>query len=277
VTKVAVGVNHVCAIADGSVYCWGIGAEGGLGNGSTVDSKVPVAVTATGVLAGKTVTDISTGSNFSCAVGDGSVYCWGNDNSSQLGDGLSTSSAVPVAVHGLPAGVTAIASNYQGACAVAAGSAYCWGQGSLGNGSESSRSVVAVDMTGVMAGKTIASLAGAAVAGNFCATTTDGGAYCWGNNFYGQLGNGTTTSSDRPVAVALSGHKVTSISLGNAHTCAVTDGGAYCWGSNSNGQLGNVTTADSSVPVAVDTSGALAGKTAKYIAAGASGSLVVYN
>jgi alpha-tubulin suppressor-like RCC1 family protein len=64
-----------------------------------------------------------------------------------------------------------------------------------------------------------------------CGLTTGADAYCWGDNAYGQLGDGSTTASAVPVAVA-GGLKFASISAGEAQTCAVTPAGAaYCWGS----------------------------------------------
>ena len=64
-----------------------------------------------------------------------------------------------------------------------------------------------------------------------CAVTTTGAAYCWGSNMYGQLGNGTTTSSMTPVPVA-GGLTFATLSANVSHTCGVTtSGAAYCWGS----------------------------------------------
>ena len=86
---------------------------------------------------------------------------------------------------------------------------------------------------------------------HICGLTRDGSAYCWGSNDWGQLGDGTTTASDRPVAVS-GGHRFASISAGLWHTCAVTPlGAAYCWGYGRWGQLGTGSYESSSVPVTV--------------------------
>jgi alpha-tubulin suppressor-like RCC1 family protein len=84
-----------------------------------------------------------------------------------------------------------------------------------------------------------------------CGLTATGAAYCWGFNFTGQLGDGTTTDRHTPTPVA-GGLTFASLALGVNHTCGVTTAGdLYCWGSNAFGQLGDGTTIDRAVPTAV--------------------------
>src|SRR6059036_1718756 len=84
-----------------------------------------------------------------------------------------------------------------------------------------------------------------------CGLSSAGATYCWGDNFYGQLGDGTATSSSIPVAVA-GGLSFSALAAGRYHTCGLTNAGsAYCWGGNYVGQLGDGSTTPSSVPVAV--------------------------
>jgi len=97
--------------------------------------------------------------------------------------------------------------------------------------------------------------------------TSAGAAYCWGENVSGQLGDGTTTNSLTPVAVA-GGHTFASLSPFLFHTCGLTTGGAaYCWGSNSNGALGDGSTTSSTVPVRVSGQPAAAAAAARHEAA----------
>lgn len=273
VDAVSTGYEHSCALAEGSVYCWGLNADGALGNGTTGNgSQVPVAVTATGVLAGKTVTAISTGFGSTCAIADDALYCWGLNSRGQLGTGNTTRSTVPVAVTGLTGKkVTSLDVGSLGACAVADGAAYCWGDnasGQLGNGTITQSNVPKpVTSTGVLAGKTVSAVSAGSV--HSCAIA-DGAAYCWGSNGNGRLGDASIANSNVPVAVGgpLSGKTVAEVSAGLNHTCAVSDNTVYCWGDNATGQLGIGTTTPSNIPVAVATSGVLAGKKVSTVSSG---------
>ena len=296
VTAIAASGKHSCAIADQRAYCWGSNWYGGLGNNSTVDSTVPVAVSTSGVLNGKTVTAISAAGAYqvenppesqTCVVASGRAYCWGNNYTGNLGNGSTAeASRIPVAVStaGVLAGktVTAIAVGDSHACAVADAKPYCWGDntsGQLGNGTNSRSSVpVAVTVSGSLAGKVITAIT---TGDRHTCVIAEGAPFCWGNNASGELGNTSTTSSNIPVAVtrnaALAGLTVTGISGGSAHTCAIAAAGAFCWGGNSSRQLGDGTTVSRSVPTAVLTSGAMNGTTVTGISAGSSTTCAVAN
>jgi len=146
-------------------------------------------------------------------------------------------------------------------CAVTAtGTAHCWGRDESGQlGVPPPLTICLPDEGGFPCGLVPFPVAGGlsfaqltAGDAHTCGLTSNGSAWCWGNNAYGQLGDSSFTSRNAPVAVS-TGVKFASIEAGDSHTCGLTSGGAaWCWGRNNSGQLGDGTTAPSrSTPVAV--------------------------
>jgi alpha-tubulin suppressor-like RCC1 family protein len=218
-----------------------------------------------GLLSG--IASIAAGLDHTCALSTtGAVYCWGHNEGGELGNNSTTDSNVPVQVvgvggSGLLSGIASIAAGLDHTCAVSTtGAVYCWGynvDGELGNNS-TTESNVPVQVEGVGGSGLLSGIASIAAGGyHTCALSTTGAVYCWGLNYYGELGNNSTTQSNVPVQVEgvggsglLSG--IASIGVGFFHTCALsTTGGVYCWGNNSRGELGNNSTTDSYVPVQV--------------------------
>ena len=279
VIAVVAGQNHSLALTDeGKVYAWGYNANGQLGNGTTVNSYLPVGVDTSGPLFGKRVVAISAGANHSAAVtDDGLVFCWGLGTSGQLGNSYSLSSSTPVGVTttGVLAGktVTAVACELNSNVVLtSSGEVFCWGigtSGQLGNAASLTSNIpVAAAIPGVPGTRTVTKIT---AGGNFAvALTSDNLLYSWGLGTSYQLGNGGVTTSNIPVPVTmsgvLSGKTISQISSNSAHTLVLaSDGLAFSWGTNTYGRLGNNTNTDASVPVAVSTS-----KTFSAVSAGAS-------
>jgi alpha-tubulin suppressor-like RCC1 family protein len=249
VTGIAAGTFHTCALlSGGGARCWGWNEYGQLGDGTTTNRSTPVEVT--GLASGATA--ITTGMFFTCAlIMSGGARCWGSNGESQLGDGTTTQRSTPVEVTGLAGSVPSITAGGEHACVLASGGgARCWGynqNGQLGDGTRTQRSTP-VDVSGLTSGVTSIT----ASRQHTCALITGEGVKCWGDNGYGQLGDGTTTDRSTPVDVVGLGEGVTAIATGGLHTCTlVSGGGMKCWGWNGYGQLGDGTATDHSTPVDV--------------------------
>ena len=145
-------------------------------------------------------------------------------------------------------------------CAAIGTNVKCWGRnlsGQLGTGNQTG-TLSPVPVVGLPPGTSVKqiSLGGVEGGGAFgCALTSTGAVYCWGANGAGQLGDGTNTNRNSPVAVATLDSGVTHITTGTNHACAIKTGSLYCWGSNVNGQLGLNDNTNRSAPIFVQALG----------------------
>ncbi|HEY8259742.1 MAG TPA: chromosome condensation regulator RCC1 [Methylosinus sp.] len=265
VVAVAAGDAHSCAVSGAAgLLCWGYNNLGALGDGTTATRLLPTRVS--GFAIGD-VAAVAAGAYHSCAATRaGAAFCWGANGVGQIGDGTTTGRLTRTAVSGLSSGVRAVAAGGLHSCALTtAGAVKCWGSNGfaqLGDGTATSRSRP-VSVLGLSSGVVAISTSGHAT----CAILAGGGLRCWGRNWYGGLGDGTTFNRNRPVAVAGLAGPVISVAVGIDHSCAVSVAGAVqCWGRNNLGQLGDGSIVDRTRPVAVVglSSGAVAVAVGEY-------------
>jgi alpha-tubulin suppressor-like RCC1 family protein len=246
------GLFTMVLTSTGKVLAWGNNAYGQLGDGTRVNRLKPVRVR---ISKGVTVTAISAGYNSALALTkSGRVLSWGGGVVGQLGNGSGNDRSRPGYVRLPPhTKITSIAAGYlTGYAATSTGRLLAWGynfSGALGDGTTKNRAKpVQVRLPhGV---KVAAATAGG---GNALALTTDGRVLAWGNDMYGQLGNGSTTDRHIPVFVKLPrSTKIRALAAGEDFGMALTTAGRIlAWGHNNFGQLGNGTTTNSATPVRV--------------------------
>jgi alpha-tubulin suppressor-like RCC1 family protein len=196
ITGIAGGATHSCAIADGMLWCWGKNESGQLGTPDKLDSTVPVKVSSIG----NDVRFISAGRSSSCAAGPGYLKCWGFRGISNQGQNTkqTNETTVPYSVQ-VPGEITALSSQQYHSCAIADGEVYCWGynyQGQVGDTSHDNRWTPS-HVSG-LPGKVADVAAGES---HTCAAMITGAIYCWGDNYFGELGNGATSQQVTPVLV----------------------------------------------------------------------------
>jgi alpha-tubulin suppressor-like RCC1 family protein len=251
-TDLFAGAHDTCGVSPGGGECAGKGGLGELAD-DVVDADSPQPEPT--IAFPSAPTQIASGEAFTCAlVAGGAVWCVGDGELGQLGNGSYGISATAVQVQ-LGAAATKVAAFYQHACALLVdGTVACWGDdstGALGNGSFTPDAGAA--MPEVVSGLPHAIDVG--VGEGFSCSLVDGSGgsvWCWGDNSYGELGNGSNTPSATPVEVQ--GTNAPSLlAVGGGHACAASldQGGIVCWGHGSSGELGDGNGTNSQSPVSV--------------------------
>ncbi len=193
---------------------------------------------------------VTVGEFHACALTTlGGVKCWGRNNAGQLGDGTKNDHPTPTDVPGL-SDIKAIFAGDQYECAITSSNGLkCWGDnpdGQLGTGDENQQ-LSPVDVSGLSSG--VGSVGVYSYGQDTCAVMSDGSVKCWGFNFYGEFGNGSSeyelTPTDLPLFSSL-----TQLAVGGGHLCGLgTNNVLQCMGNNGSGQLGDGTTTPRSMPV----------------------------
>jgi alpha-tubulin suppressor-like RCC1 family protein len=237
ITQISGGYGHMLAVdRNGRVWSWGNNEFGQLGNGtsSTIHGSNPTPVPVPDLTG---ITQVAAGSDYSLALAaDGTVWAWGINSTGELGDGTKLDKDSPEKLPGLT-GITQIASSGGTGYAVGAGgTVLAWGSnasGMLGNGTSGGFTLTPAPVPGLtgitqISSSSVVTLALAGASGTVRA---------WGDNDFGELGDGTTTSHYAPEQLALTG--VTQVSAGVGAAAAVlANGTLLTWGQNNVGDLG---------------------------------------
>lgn len=228
------GNGHTCGIAvDSSAYCWGANGFGQLGNASQSDTLVPTEVHGTNKFVQIVSSDRST-----CGIeSGGAAFCWGFNEHGTLGTGDTEMRLSPTPVLG-GLRFTELASSFRHTCGIEfSGSLFCWGSnssGQLGNGSVQTAQTQPVPVSIQAPIRKVAT-----GAWHSCAIRSDRAAFCWGDNRFGQIGNGS--EDDRalqPMPVA-GGIQFEELALGAHFSCGLsTLGSVWCWGSSEYASVG---------------------------------------
>jgi alpha-tubulin suppressor-like RCC1 family protein len=243
------GTHSVALLNDGTVWAWGDNSKGQLGTGSTSGTPMTSPVQVPGLTQ---ITTLSAGVGHTLALrADGLLFTWGANDSGQLGLGTSSATSTPSALE-VPnlTGVIAIAAGANHSLALeSSGTVWAWGAnttGEIGNGISGAAPVTKpVQVPGLIG---VTAIAGGGE--HSLAVKGDGTVWAWGDNTFGQLGNGTTgtTPITSPVQVVnLSGAAF--VAAGEIDSVALgTDGTVWTWGNNTGGELGNGTGEQEVVP-----------------------------
>jgi alpha-tubulin suppressor-like RCC1 family protein len=251
ITNIALGGYHTCAI-NGSkqLYCWGSNGYGQLGLGATANQSTPQLLTSM-----TNIANIALGIYHTCAINSASqLYCWGYNFYGQLGIGTSGTGAdnsMPQLLTPMTNIINLALGGYHTCAMNNLNQLYCWGYnqygqlglGTSGNGADQSTPRLLTPMTNI----TNIALGGY----HTCAVNDSKQLYCWGYNYGGQLGIGTSgTGADKSTPQLLTPMtNITNIALGRGDSCTINSTKQlYCWGDGSNGQLGLGTSTNQFTP-----------------------------
>lgn len=240
-TTLASGWFHTCGLTKTrDLACWGLN-QGGAAGQPPLTEKV---VTPTLVEGNQDWSALTAGGFHSCGLkNDGTIWCWGLNESGELGLGDSADRATPTQT-GCPGGAclggwSAIGAGSFHTCAIRGdGELWCWGgglNGQLGVGPLSTEDSAVPLRVEVGQWRTITG-----GASHSCGLQSDGGLWCWGKNESGQLGLGDTEPRLEPNQVWVPGkNEWIRVGVGREHSCAIRgDRSLWCWGKNESGQLG---------------------------------------
>jgi alpha-tubulin suppressor-like RCC1 family protein len=289
IIAISAGYAHSLFLrSDGKIFACGYNIDGRFGDGTTTNSSIPIEINRTNIGTSLPITAISAGGSFSLFLrSDGKVFACGWNALGQLGDGTTTNKSTPIEI------LTTNIGTSLPITAIDAGDAFSLflrsdgkvfacgynGNGELGYGTTGNKSTpIAILTTNIGTTLPITAISGGWNHSLFL--RSDGKVFACGWNAYGQLGDGTTTSSSTPIAISTTNigttFPITAIAGGYYHSLFLrSDGKVFACGYNDNGRLGDGTTTDRLIPIEIDRTNIGTSLPITAIAAGANHSLFI--
>lgn len=239
-SKVVVGKQHVCALKNGSLFCWGLNSRGQIGMGKEKAGPLPndnqkfyIQTTPYLVFNDALTTDVGVGLEHTCALRNQKLYCWGSNEFGQVGKGVSQ------AFYPLPE-LLLPTENFQSlvvkglmSCAISTSNKlYCWGSRPIHSSAAKDAGLIPKLVANTPTALAVSSLVRKVVLSDYhaCYISMNGGLSCWGLNASGEIGNGDQSGADVNTPFESFSEKVTDVAVSEGRTCALVNEQLKCSG-----------------------------------------------